>query len=98
MMVLQVVAATLGDDVEVVMTARPYLTRTDECAVERIVGIVHLIHAEYRSKAVLVNALLWATRGSPSIFGSICFHTSGKTGASAVSSRQSPLTLEHTLL
>ena len=46
MVVLEVVTATLGDDVEVVMPARPYLARFYKSAIERIVGIVHLIHAE----------------------------------------------------
>ena len=58
MMVLKIVTATLGDDVKVVMTARPYLARADEGTVERIVWIVHLIHPEHCFKAGLVECLV----------------------------------------
>ena len=49
--------------------------------VELIVGVVHLIDTEHRFQAALVEG----TSGSPSISGSICAHTFGKTGASSVS-------------
>ena len=58
MVVLQIVATTLGDDVEVVMSARPYLTGTDEGAVERIVRIIHLIHTEYGFQAGLIESFV----------------------------------------
>lgn len=57
-MVLLVIATTLGYDVEVVMSTRPYLTGTDKSAVERIILIVHLVHAEYSFKAVLVESFV----------------------------------------
>lgn len=58
MMVLKVVTATLGDNVEVMMTTRPYLARFYKGAVERIVGIVHLIHSEDSLEACLVESLV----------------------------------------
>ena len=57
-MILQIVAATLGDDIEVVATEWPQLLGADEGAVERIVGVVHLIHAEHCLEAVLVERLV----------------------------------------
>ena len=45
-MVLQVVAATGGDDVEIMMAARPDFARSDASAIKLVIGIIHLIDAE----------------------------------------------------
>ena len=58
MVVLQVVAATLGDDVQVVAAEWPQVLGADEGAIEGIVGVVHLVHAEHRLEAVLVERLV----------------------------------------
>lgn len=58
MVILKIVATTLGDNVEVVMTARPYLARADESAVKRIVGVVHLVHTEDYFQAVLIESFV----------------------------------------
>ena len=56
--VFKVVTATLGDDVKIMMTSRPYLAGFYEGTVERIVGIVHLIHSEDSLEACLVESLV----------------------------------------
>jgi hypothetical protein len=56
--VLKVVTAALGDDVEVMMTARPYLAGFYKSAIEWIVGIVHLIHTEHGLETFLVECLV----------------------------------------
>jgi len=58
MVVLKIVSATPGYDVQIVVTAGPNLTRLDECTIERIVGIVHLIHAEYSLEASLIKGFV----------------------------------------
>jgi hypothetical protein len=56
--VLKVVTAALGDDVEVMMTARPYLAGFYKSAIEWIIGIVHLIHTEHGVETFLVEGLV----------------------------------------
>ena len=57
-MVLKVVTATFGNDVKIMMTTRPYLAGFYEGAIERIVGVVHLIHAEDCLEACLIECLV----------------------------------------
>ena len=57
-MVFEIIAATGGDDVEVVVSAGPHSARGDERAVERIVGIVQAIHAEDGFQTVFVESLV----------------------------------------
>ena len=56
--VLKVVTTTLGDDVEVMMTARPYLAGFYKSAIEWLVGIVHLVHTENSLETCLVEFLI----------------------------------------
>ena len=57
-MVLQVVAAAGGYDVEVVMAAWPDFARSDAGAIEFIIRIIHLIDAEDGLQAVLVEGFV----------------------------------------
>lgn len=70
MMILEIKTALLSYDVEVVMSARPYLTGTDESAKEGVIGIVHAIHAENGFKAVLVKCLVVGYQRQPFYFRS----------------------------
>ena len=58
MMVLQVISATGGNDVEVVMSPWPTLSRCYTGTVKLIVGIVHLIDSENGFEAALVESLV----------------------------------------
>ena len=61
----------------------------DSLPVEKPCGMPHMYtgirNQDNPSDNNSSKALLWATRGRPSINGSICFHTTGNTGASSVS-------------
>ena len=60
--VLKVVPAALGNDVKVVMPARPYLAGFYKSAIEWIVGIVHLVQAEYSLETCLVECLIMGNK------------------------------------
>lgn len=68
-MVLEIIATACGDDVEVVVPAGPHTSRGDERAVERIVGIVHAIHAEDGFQAVFVKSLVVGYEGQTCYLG-----------------------------
>ena len=56
--VREVVTATGGDDVEIVMPFGPLPARSDKGTKEPVIGIIHLIGAEYRLETMLVKCLV----------------------------------------
>ena len=67
--VLKVVTAALSYYVEVMMTARPYLAGFYEGAIEWIVGIVHLVHAEDGLEAGFVKCFIVGYQWQSFYFG-----------------------------
>lgn len=57
-MVLQVVAATGSDDVEIMMAFRPNAARSDAGAIKLVIGIIHLIDAEDGFQATLIKGFV----------------------------------------
>ena len=58
MVVLQVISAASGNDVEIVMSFRPAFARCHTGTVKLIVGIIHLIDTKYGFQTTLVKCLV----------------------------------------
>lgn len=57
-MVLEIVATTLGNDVEIVVATGPYATGLLQRAVELVVRVIHLIAAENGFQAIFVEGFV----------------------------------------
>ena len=58
MVVLQVISAAGGNDVEIVMSSRPTFARCHTCTVKLIVGIIHLIDTKDGFQTTLIKCLI----------------------------------------
>lgn len=90
----EVIAASGSDCLQLMVLKGATEVGTGGCQgiIEGVIRIIHLIYPDAALRHPSSKRALWATKGSPSIFGAICFHTSEKTGALQVSSSQRPCT------
>ena len=58
MMILQVISAAGGNDVEIVMSFRPTFARCHTCTVKLIVGIIHLIDTKDGFQTTLIESFV----------------------------------------
>ena len=80
-MVYQAIAATFGDNIEGVTAFGPHPARGYAGTVERIVGIVHLIHSEDGFQTALVEGLVVGHEGKTGNLGLYLLPYLGKDGS-----------------